>query len=134
MRPYGPKKVYVVWLMRADGQAWTLSVNMGTERRSSQLREIDRASATRVPIEPRVRVGLAAEASAIRERMNPVLTLPWETRIDLASNGTRQRRYEAAVVVARTYSLAALPDDDALRSDLAAMCWRCRTRFVPRAS
>jgi hypothetical protein len=119
----GPQEgLYVVWLLRADRQAWTLSINMVTERRSAQLKEIDAVSGTHVPREPRVRAGLAAEALAIRERMDPELTLPWETAIDLASNGRRQRRYEAAAVVARTYLLAALPTDDALRSDLAAIC------------
>jgi hypothetical protein len=119
----GPQEgLYVVWLLRADRQAWTLSINMVTERRSAQLKEIDAVSGTHVPREPRVRAGLAAEALAIRERMDPELTLPWETAIDLASNGRRQRRYEEAAVVARTYLLAALPTDDALRSDLAAIC------------
>ena len=45
--------LYVVWLLRADRQAWTLSINMGTEKRSARLKEIDAVSGTRGLREPR---------------------------------------------------------------------------------
>lgn len=114
--------LYVVWLLRADRSAWTLSLNMGTERRSAQLKALDDASAKPLPREPRVLAGLAAEASAIRHGMLPEVSAPWDSAIDLRRAGLRQRRYEAATVIARTYPLATLPNDDELRSDVVSMC------------
>ena len=114
--------LYVVWLLRASRDAWTLGVNIGTERLSARLKAQDLLQPGGPPREPRVRSALAAEATAIRQHMPPSVVAGWDTSIDLASTGTRQRRYVAATVLARTYPLATLPDEPTLQADLAAMC------------
>ena len=114
--------LYVVWLLQASRQAWTLSINMGTERLSAQFKAQDDASPARAPREQRVRAALATEAAAIRQRVTPELIAAWDSSIDLASSGMRQRRYVAATVVGRTYPLPNLPSDAELRADLERIC------------
>jgi hypothetical protein len=114
--------LYVVWLLQADRAAWTLSVNMGTERRAQELQERDRGNRRSGPREPRLRELLARESAAIRSRMLPEVTVGWDRTIDLHSGGTRQLRYEAATIIGRTYLLDSLPDDETLSRDLEAVC------------
>ena len=118
--------LYVVWLLTADATAWTLSVNMGTELRSLALKTSDKAAtdagAKLPPREPRLLASFRAEAAAIRAGLPVEATAGWDTSMTLALTGTRQRRYEAATIVAKTYPLDAMPDEKALAADLAQAC------------
>lgn len=114
--------LYVVWILRADGSAWTVSVNMGTERLYRNLTQHDKEAPSRVPRESRVLHLLRTEAAAIRSRLPTGTTSEWDSSIDLRGGGTRQRRYEAATVLARTYSLPELPSEESLRSDIGKLC------------
>ncbi|MGY1651710.1 MrcB family domain-containing protein [Geodermatophilus sp. SYSU D01119] len=114
--------LYVVWLLRADQSAWTLSVNMGTERLSRTLKDQDEETGNTSAREPRVRAKLRAEASAIRASMDAKSLEPWDTSIDLKSKSRRQLRYEAATIAAHTYDLASFPSEQQLREDLTNIC------------
>jgi hypothetical protein len=116
--------LYVVWILQADGGAWTLSVNMGTERLSNAVKEQDqrRGAIKTRDREARVRDMLATEARSIRDNIASDLRVGWDTAIDLKRPGTRQLRYEAATVLGRTYPVHSLPDDDILSADLAEVC------------
>jgi hypothetical protein len=110
--------LYVVWILRASGQAWTLSVNMGTEQRAREMKAVTAAGSR----ERRVLESLRDEAAAIRGELPGDMTAGWDTAMTLDSAGVRQRRYEAATIIAKTYQLAALPDDKTLAADLAHAC------------
>jgi hypothetical protein len=112
--------LYVVWILRADRSAWTLSVNMGTERLSQRLAAEPQTGAG--PREPRVRLLLSAEASVIRAAMNQEELSQWSQSMSLNSGGTRQRRYEAATVVAKEYPLEAFVNEETLSHDLDEAC------------
>lgn len=107
--------LYVVWILQASGEAWTLSVNMGTELRAKTMKDAGAREAD-------VREALRAEAAALREGLPAELTAGWNTTLDLRRPGVRQRRYEAAAIIARTYPLTAMPDDKALSTDLERAC------------
>ncbi|MFI6261356.1 MrcB family domain-containing protein [Micromonospora sp. NPDC051006] len=107
--------LYVVWLLQASREAWTLSVNMGTELRAKTMKKAgDR--------EAQVLEALRAEAAAIRGGLPADLTSGWGAAMDLRRPGIRQRRYEAATIIAKTYPLDALPDDKTLAGDLNHAC------------
>jgi hypothetical protein len=116
--------LYAVWILQADGGAWTLSVMMGTERLSNTVKEQDqqRGVIQTRDREARVRELLSIEAASIRDKIASDLRAGWDTVIDLKRPGTRQLRYEAATVLARTYPVHSLPSEDILRADLAEVC------------
>src|SRR5262245_61367188 len=60
--------LYVVWILTESADAWTLSVNMGTETRSNWIKEHE-SSERNVPRERRVLDSLRTEAASIRDRM-----------------------------------------------------------------
>jgi hypothetical protein len=103
--------LYVVWLLDARGQNWTLSVMMGTEKRAKTL-----------PKQAELVASLSAEATAIRDEIPERVTRAWDSTIDLRSKGTRQRRYEAATILGTSYPVDAMPSDTVLDADLRAMC------------
>jgi hypothetical protein len=112
--------LYVVWLLQMGAAAWTLSVNMGTEDLAKRLRQQDKDHLS--PRERRVLEDLRRQATTIRGALGTNLTQGWGTAIDLKSAGTRQRRYEAATILSRTYPLSGMPSDGVLRQDLYDMC------------
>ncbi|MEV7624266.1 DUF3578 domain-containing protein [Actinoplanes sp. NPDC089786] len=118
--------LYVVWLLQATTNAWTLSVNMGTELRSEALKASDMAAkaagATLSPREPRLLASFHAEAAAIRAGIPADAAAGWNSSMTLELAGLRQRRYEAATILAKTYPLNAMPDDKVLAGDLAQAC------------
>lgn len=114
--------LYVVWLLASGGTAWTLSINMGTENRAKRLKVEEGVGAPVRGRESRLLAQITAEAAVIREAMDAEARAGWDASIDLTSDGVRQKRYEAATVLARTYRLDSLPDDATLRTDLAQLC------------
>ncbi len=114
--------LYVVWILASGGGAWTLSLNMGTENRAKRLKSEEAATAQVRGRESRLLTQITAEATLIREAMDAEARAGWDASIDLASDGVRQKRYEAATVLARTYRLDSLPDDATLHIDLARLC------------
>jgi hypothetical protein len=103
--------LYVVWLLDAAGQNWTLSVMMGTEKRAQSYSR-----------EGQLLAALRAEAAAIRDALPERIAQAWDSAIDLRSNARRQRRYEAATILATAYPVSAMPSDAVLDADLRAMC------------
>ncbi|MDQ6773382.1 MAG: DUF3578 domain-containing protein, partial [Candidatus Dormibacteraeota bacterium] len=89
----------------ADLASVTLSVMQGITRLSRQLG----AAAARER--------LALDARAIRGSIGSMVG--WDTRMELASTGFRQRAYEAGAIAARRYEIDELPADSVLRRDLA---------------
>lgn len=114
--------LYVVWLLDADGQNWTLSLMMGTEKRAKEPAGPNVVSNGPGHKERHLLASLRAEAAAIRQVLPDQIVRAWDTTIDLRSGGTRQRRYEAATILAHTYPVNALPSDASLNADLHAMC------------
>ncbi|MFI5836425.1 MrcB family domain-containing protein [Micromonospora sp. NPDC051300] len=107
--------LYVVWILQASREAWTLSVNMGTELRAKTMKKAGEREA-------QVLEALRAEAAAIRGGLPAELTSGWGAAMDLRRLGVRQRRYEAGTIIAKTYLLDALPDDKTLAADLDHAC------------
>jgi hypothetical protein len=61
---------------------------------------------------------LQAQAAAIRTALDQDATSGLASTIDLRSSLERPRSYEASVILAKTYDARALPDEDALVTDL----------------
>ena len=114
--------LYVVWLLDSTGQNWTLSLNMGTEKRAKSFSGANAARNGPGSKEEQLLASLRAEAAAIRDALPEQVVSAWDATIDLRSKGTRQRRYEAATILANTYPVSALPSDATLDADLRAMC------------
>jgi hypothetical protein len=95
---------------------------MGTENRANEFKAQDAMTGSSEPRERRVRASLTAEANAIRGRLPADITTGCDTVIGLNSEGTRQRRYEAATILGRTHPLTGLPPDPALATDLNHLC------------
>jgi hypothetical protein len=115
----GPQEgLYVVYLLRADGSAWTLSANMGTERLARHIRSSADAAVKIFGIEREVLNRLHVEATAIRAALPLDVHKLWDPSIDLRSKGVRQARYEAAAILGRTYELASFPEEERLHSEL----------------
>jgi hypothetical protein len=96
---------YVVYLFSEDLETVALSLNQGIEELT---RQIGVAGARR---------RLAADARAIRKRLDESL-IDLDPEMYLGSVGYRQRAYEAGNIVARTYWVDALPNEETLRADL----------------
>lgn len=91
--------LYVVFLLRPDRSAWTLSVNMGVTHLKAE--EISRLRTT------------------IRDRINSESLVQWDDAIDLQSrSGSIRRKYELGAVAGRTYPVPGLPGEATLRADL----------------
>jgi len=116
--------LYVVWILRADRTAWTLSLNMGTEQRFKLLAANHISRGDPESVEARGLGWLRHKAASIRAEMPGDLRQGWDDSMSLHSTGRRQRRYEAATIVAKTYPLDSLPPDDVLAEDLSACCVR----------
>jgi hypothetical protein len=89
---------YVVYLFAADGDAVYLSLNQGTEKVKRGL----------APLKKR--------AIDLRESAGPQSDLL--TSIDLRSDNTRPRKYQAANAYARAYKRGSVPSDADLQDDL----------------
>jgi len=114
--------LYVVWILAGDRSVWTLSVNMGTERRAAMLKAVEAGGPRSRNRERRLLEALKVEAGSIREQVPATLRAGWDDKVSLRSTGVRQRRYEAATILARTYPVGQLPGDVQLASDLRTAC------------
>jgi hypothetical protein len=102
--------LYLVYLFSEDKQLVHLSLLQGiTEVELKEGRG------------QRSRSVLSAQAADIRMALGDHIISDGKEVIDLRSKGIRQRAYEAATVVAKTYQLSALPTDQDLALDLSSM-------------
>ncbi|MFF8932862.1 MrcB family domain-containing protein [Streptomyces longwoodensis] len=97
------------------------STPSSTNRRATQpgwksLTEITKALGAR-----EARQKLAAQAEAIRGALPAEARAGLDARIDLGGQSGLPRSYEAGNLLAITYEIAALPDEQTLRSDLSRM-------------
>lgn len=114
--------IYVVWILRASGDAWTLSLMMGTEGLAKRMKDEGHQQPQTQPRERRLLAALSAEATRIRKDMPPEVLRGWDSAIDLGKSGLRQRRYEAATVMAWTCPLDVIPDEATLQARLSEIC------------
>lgn len=95
--------VYPVYLFAADGSRCYLSLTQGTEQLQGGIR----------PLQKRV--------VDLRQRLGDPPNSSWERELDLASETTRPRRYEAASVYAAEYPAGKMPEPRDLWTDLKWM-------------
>ncbi len=98
--------VYVVYLFAEDLRSVTLTLNQGMEYLRKRVG--DKAARDR----------LARDARTLRDSFPNGALADLDQAIALASNGTRQRNYEAGNIGARRYDATALPSNAALEADL----------------
>ncbi|GLY05123.1 DUF3578 domain-containing protein [Actinoplanes sp. NBRC 101535] len=113
--------LYVVWILDATGQNWTLRLNMGTEKRGQNVPAAYQAG-TGSGKEQQLLAALRAEADAIRGALPHRIAEAWDSAVALHSTARRQRRYEAATILAQSYPVSNLPSDSILEADLRSMC------------
>ncbi|WP_158610912.1 MrcB family domain-containing protein [Micromonospora endolithica] len=114
--------LYVVWILQSSGNGWTLSLNMGTEKRALEVKATNVRRGSVPSRESMVRDSLRTEATTIRRELPSDVSAGWDATIDLQSDGTRQLRYESACILSKTYPLQAFPDDANLTTDLDRAC------------
>lgn len=100
--------IYVAYIFAEDLRTVFLSVQQGITQLSNELRNA------------RARAQLGANAELVRARLGEVL-VGFDRPMTLGTSGVRQRGYEAANIASKTYTVEALPPEEALRSDLARM-------------
>jgi MrcB-like, N-terminal domain len=103
------KGMYVVYLFDAHMETVALSLNQG-------VTEVVERFGTR---EGRER--LATQAAAIRSALVATGTHDLAAEIDLRSSASLPVHYERANILARTYTINALPDNNDLENDLAEL-------------
>ncbi|MER6635107.1 MrcB family domain-containing protein [Streptomyces microflavus] len=101
--------MYLVYLLAEDRKTFSLSLNQG-------VTEITKALGA-----PEARRRLAAQAGAIREALPGEDRVGLDTTIDLGGKSGLPRSYEAGNLLAITYEIAAMPDEQTLRADLSRM-------------
>ncbi|WP_457492766.1 MrcB family domain-containing protein [Streptomyces sp. P5_D11] len=101
--------MYLVYLLAENRKTFALSLNQG-------VTEITKALGAR-----EARQKLAAQAEAIREALPAEARAGLDVTIDLGGQSGLPRSYEAGNLLAITYEIAALPDEQTLRSDLSRM-------------
>ncbi|MFJ4843895.1 MrcB family domain-containing protein [Streptomyces sp. NPDC088733] len=101
--------MYLVYLLAEDRKTFALSLNQG-------VTEITKALGAR-----QARKKLAAQAEAIREALPVGARMGLDATIDLGGRSGLPRSYEAGNLLAITYDIAALPDEQTLRADLSRM-------------
>ncbi|MGV9569272.1 MrcB family domain-containing protein [Streptomyces nigra] len=101
--------MYLVYLLAEDRKTFALSLNQG-------VTEITKALGAR-----EARQKLAVQAEAIREALPAEVRAGLDATIDLGGQSGLPRSYEAGNLLAITYEIAALPDEQTLRSDLSRM-------------
>lgn len=101
--------MYLVYLLAEDRQTFALSLNQG-------VTEITKALGAR-----EARQKLAAQAKAIREALPVEARAGLDATINLGGQPGLPRSYEAGNILATTYEVAALPDEQTLRADLSRM-------------
>jgi hypothetical protein len=101
--------MYLVYLLSEDRKTFALSLNQG-------VTEITKALGAR-----EARQKLAAQAEAIREALPSEARAGLDAAIDLGGQAGLPRSYEAGNILAITYEIAALPDEQTLRADLSRM-------------
>lgn len=101
--------MYLVYLLAEDRKTFALSLNQG-------VTEITNALGAR-----EARMRLVAEAAAIRDALPADSKAGLSTTIDLGGRSGLPRSYEAGNLLAITYEVAALPDEQTLRADLSRM-------------
>jgi hypothetical protein len=101
--------MYLVYLLAEDRKTFALSLNQG-------VTEITKALGAR-----EARSRLATEAAAIRDALSDDLKTGLSATIDLGGRAGLPRSYEAGNLLALTYEVTALPDEETLRADLDRM-------------
>ncbi|MDQ0385990.1 hypothetical protein J2S54_002810 [Streptomyces sp. DSM 42143] len=101
--------MYLVYLLAEDRKTFALSLNQG-------VTEITKALGAR-----EARQKLSAQAKAIREALPAEARAGLDATIDLGGQPGLPRSYEAGNILAITYEVAALPDEETLRADLSRM-------------
>ncbi|MFF8522666.1 MrcB family domain-containing protein [Streptomyces werraensis] len=101
--------MYLVYLLAEDRKTFALSLNQG-------VTEITKALGAR-----EARQKLAGQAEAIREALPSEVRAGLDATIDLGGQAGLPRSYEAGNILAITYEIAALPDEQTLRADLSRM-------------
>lgn len=103
-----PKRgIYAAYLFAEDLQSVSLSLQQGITDFEKQVKPLSEA-----------RAQLNARATAIRGQIPPAELMGFFADLDLASNGKRQKSYEAANIAALRYQIASLPSEAELRTDL----------------
>lgn len=101
--------MYLVYLLAEDRKTFALSLNQGVTEITDALGA------------PEARKRLAAEAAAIRDALPSSSKEGLSATIDLGHRQGLPRSYEAGNLLAITYEVAALPDEQTLRADLSRM-------------
>ncbi|MGW1722345.1 MrcB family domain-containing protein [Streptomyces sp. NPDC002306] len=101
--------MYLVYLLAEGRKTFALSLNQG-------VTEITKALGTR-----EARQRLTAQAGAIREALPLDVRAGLDATIDLGGQSGLPRSYEAGNILAITYEIASLPDEQTLRTDLSRM-------------
>ncbi|MFY1680341.1 MrcB family domain-containing protein [Micromonospora sp. WMMD730] len=121
--PTATSGYYLVYLFAADGSRVYLSLNQGTsEFRSGAMRPITKLEVltTRATEARAAIIDFAATLPATAGRLS--IDLAWASMSTVgAESRQRVRNYEAGDIVAYEYVSGAVPDDEHLYSDLAAM-------------
>lgn len=103
--------IYPVYLFRADGQGFYLSLNQGV----TQLRQ---KNATRAEVSAKaneIRTGILAQLPDLQGEN-------WDNgELDLAATTRNGREYQRANIAAKFYATDQLPDDEVLANDLESL-------------